>query len=209
MKGLDREEEGLFWAAGPTWCPVQAAAGSAGPWGRAATCTSLPESWGPGEIFLVCRVGRVSPAPLLLAAGMQGLMGPVLGARAAAKDQGYKLRWETGRRWMDGRTEKGSSLGLSETGERCGAHVCVQARRNSGGQETSDRGNAKSQAGHAPYSPADSAQPLQLHALLVLVRGHAVPQLEDAVREAPVSVGAGGSRCQQPGQVPCQHREAK
>lgn len=87
---------------GSKWFPVQAA------------------PWGAGTIFLGCRAGRVPPALLLLAAGMQGLMGPVLGSGAAAKDQGYKLRWETGRRWTDGRTE--SILNRSEVWSTC---VCA------------------------------------------------------------------------------------
>lgn len=49
-------------------------------------------------------------------------------------------------------------------------------------------------------------QPLQLHAVLLPVCGHALSQLQDAVRDPSVHVGAGGARCQQHGQIPCQHQ---
>lgn len=168
MKGLVREGESLFRAAHGT-----------------GTGHGLkPELQGrfPG---VQSGSGPSSPTPGCRHSGSDGTRD--------TKSNGRQVRDGGMEGWMD----KRNSLGLSETGARSGAHVCVPAR-DSGG-------NGSSQAGRAPYSPADSVQPLQLDALL-LVRGHAVPQLEDAVREAPVSVGTGGSGCQQPGQVPCQHR---
>lgn len=65
--------------------------------------------------------------------------------------------------------------------ERGVEHMCVCRHDRTQEGRRLQTGNAKSQAGRAPYSPAHSAQPLQLDALLLLVRGHAVPQLEDAV----------------------------
>lgn len=54
--------------------------------------------------------------------------------------------------------------------------------------------------GTGPYSPTDPVQPLGLDALLLLVRGHVLPQFQDAVREASVDICA--CRAQRP--VPCQ-----
>lgn len=145
-----REGEGFLWATRSNLRPGAGCSlhpGAAQPRGSCCLKPRCPEEPFPGG-----RGGQVPPAPLLLAAGMQGVMGQVLVAGAIAKGRRCKLWLEPSGRWsngqMDGWIEGGREL-LSETGARWGARVCVHtlARFTSAGEEFTQQhptqGNAK------------------------------------------------------------------